>query len=212
VTNKELDKNAARRLAIIRHAQEVTGNVARPAGTTGSARRSSTGGCAGLDSVLAGRRCVNQGGDVAGDVSPLHGDLQSARQNAVNLEHGGGCQTLSFQAGVEALDVLGGEPVQPVFAQPRNDPVADLRRVRGFRVDLRMRRDAMVLSQVSIHCPTVTGRPTPETWPLSRVRSSSRTLRVTAASVRALRCLRSGDPSSLMPTVAQPCHQPSLPR
>jgi transposase len=28
VTDKELDKNAARRLAIIRHAQEVTGNVA----------------------------------------------------------------------------------------------------------------------------------------------------------------------------------------
>jgi transposase-like protein len=29
VTNKELDKNAARRVAIIRHAREVTGNVAR---------------------------------------------------------------------------------------------------------------------------------------------------------------------------------------
>jgi transposase-like protein len=29
VTDKELDKNAARRLAIIRHAREVTGNVAR---------------------------------------------------------------------------------------------------------------------------------------------------------------------------------------
>jgi transposase len=29
VTDKELDKNAARRLAIIRHAQEVTGNVAQ---------------------------------------------------------------------------------------------------------------------------------------------------------------------------------------
>jgi transposase len=28
VTNKELDRNAARRLAIIKHAQEVTGNVA----------------------------------------------------------------------------------------------------------------------------------------------------------------------------------------
>jgi hypothetical protein len=28
VTGKELDKNAARRLAIIRHAREVTGNVA----------------------------------------------------------------------------------------------------------------------------------------------------------------------------------------
>jgi Integrase core domain len=28
VTDKELDRNAARRLAIIRHAQEVTGNVA----------------------------------------------------------------------------------------------------------------------------------------------------------------------------------------
>jgi len=28
VTEKELDKNAARRLAIIRHAQEVSGNVA----------------------------------------------------------------------------------------------------------------------------------------------------------------------------------------
>jgi hypothetical protein len=28
VTDKELDKNAARRLAIIRHAREVTGNVA----------------------------------------------------------------------------------------------------------------------------------------------------------------------------------------
>ncbi len=28
MTDKELDKNAARRLAIIRHAQEVTGNVA----------------------------------------------------------------------------------------------------------------------------------------------------------------------------------------
>jgi hypothetical protein len=28
VTDRELDKNAARRLAIIRHAREVTGNVA----------------------------------------------------------------------------------------------------------------------------------------------------------------------------------------
>lgn len=28
MTDKELDRNAARRLAIIRHAQEVTGNVA----------------------------------------------------------------------------------------------------------------------------------------------------------------------------------------
>jgi hypothetical protein len=28
VTDKELDKNAARHLAIIRHAQEITGNVA----------------------------------------------------------------------------------------------------------------------------------------------------------------------------------------
>jgi transposase-like protein len=28
VTDKELDRNAARRLAIIKHAQEVTGNVA----------------------------------------------------------------------------------------------------------------------------------------------------------------------------------------
>ena len=28
MTDKELDKNAARRLAIIRHAREVTGNVA----------------------------------------------------------------------------------------------------------------------------------------------------------------------------------------
>jgi hypothetical protein len=28
VTDKELDKNAARRLAIIRHAREVIGNVA----------------------------------------------------------------------------------------------------------------------------------------------------------------------------------------
>jgi hypothetical protein len=29
VTDKELDRNAARRLAIIRHAEEVTGNVAK---------------------------------------------------------------------------------------------------------------------------------------------------------------------------------------
>jgi hypothetical protein len=29
VTDKELDRNAARRLAIIRHADEVTGNVAK---------------------------------------------------------------------------------------------------------------------------------------------------------------------------------------
>lgn len=28
MTKKELDRNAARRLAVIRHAQEVTGNVA----------------------------------------------------------------------------------------------------------------------------------------------------------------------------------------
>ena len=49
-----------------------------------------------LDFVVAGRRGVNQGGDVAGDVSALHGDLQSARQDAVNLEHGGGRQALGF--------------------------------------------------------------------------------------------------------------------
>jgi len=65
-----------------------------------------------LNLVVAGRRGVNQGGDIAGDVSALHGDLQSTRQDAVNLEHRGGCQAFSFQAGVEALDVLGGEPVR----------------------------------------------------------------------------------------------------
>src|SRR5262249_44492900 len=83
-----------------------------------------------FDFVGAGRRGVNQGGDVAGDVSALHGDLQSARQDAVYLEHGGGCQALRFQAGVEALDVLRSEPVQVMLAEPGNDPVADLRRVR----------------------------------------------------------------------------------
>ena len=86
-----------------------------------------------LDFVVAGRRGVDQGGNVAGGVAALHGDLQSARQYAVDLEHGGGCQALGFQPSVEALDVLRSEPVQTVLAQPRNDPVADLRRVRSFQ-------------------------------------------------------------------------------
>jgi transposase-like protein len=56
VTDKELDKNAARRLAIIRHAQEVTGNVAMTCRYYGISRqvfyrwlrRYETGGLAGL--------------------------------------------------------------------------------------------------------------------------------------------------------------------
>jgi len=47
VTDKELDKNAARRLAIIRHAQEVTGNVAltcRYYGIRGRGERVAVGG------------------------------------------------------------------------------------------------------------------------------------------------------------------------
>jgi hypothetical protein len=51
----------------------------------------------------------------------------------VNLKHGSGCRALGFQAGVEALDVLGGEPVQAVFAEAGNDPVADPWCVRGFK-------------------------------------------------------------------------------
>jgi hypothetical protein len=46
VTDKELDRNAARRLAIIKHAEQVTGNVALTCRTTGSAGRRSTAGTA----------------------------------------------------------------------------------------------------------------------------------------------------------------------
>jgi hypothetical protein len=46
VTDKELNRNAARRLAIIKHAEEVTGNVALTCRYYGSAGKSSTPGCA----------------------------------------------------------------------------------------------------------------------------------------------------------------------
>ncbi len=41
MTNKELDKNAASRLAIIHHAQEVSGNVAMTCRYYGISRRPS---------------------------------------------------------------------------------------------------------------------------------------------------------------------------
>lgn len=41
-----------------------------------------------LDFVVAGRGSIDQGGDVARHVAALHGDLQGAGQDAVNLEHG----------------------------------------------------------------------------------------------------------------------------
>ena len=44
MTERERDRNAARRLAIIRHAQEVTGNVSKTCGTTGSPGRPTTSG------------------------------------------------------------------------------------------------------------------------------------------------------------------------
>jgi hypothetical protein len=55
MTEQELAGGAARRLAIIRHAQEVTGNVSLPAGTTGSPTRPTASGFA------ATRRAVSRG-------------------------------------------------------------------------------------------------------------------------------------------------------
>jgi hypothetical protein len=46
VNERQLDKNAAKRLAIIRHAREVTGNVALTCRYYGISRRSSTSGIA----------------------------------------------------------------------------------------------------------------------------------------------------------------------
>ena len=60
MTDKELGRNAARRLAIIRHAQEVTGNVALTCRYYGIAGRCSPGGCTatrpqGLQACVTGR-------------------------------------------------------------------------------------------------------------------------------------------------------------
>jgi hypothetical protein len=45
MTEREVSRNAARRLSIIRHAEEVTGNVSlRPVGISGSPAKLSTSG------------------------------------------------------------------------------------------------------------------------------------------------------------------------
>src|SRR5215472_2884273 len=86
-----------------------------------------------FDFVVTGGGGINEGGYVARDISALHGDLEGAGQDAVNLEHSSRRQTLGFQPCVEALDVLRGEPVQAMLAKAGDDSVADLRRVGCFQ-------------------------------------------------------------------------------
>jgi hypothetical protein len=63
------------------------------------------------------------------------------------------------------------------------------------------RSGAMSVRYVRIHCVTVGTRPGLLVVPTSRLASSSRTLRVTSASVLPVRWRRSGFPSGRMPMV-----------
>jgi hypothetical protein len=45
MTEAELERRARRRLAVLRHVEEVSGNVAPRAATTGSAGSATTAGC-----------------------------------------------------------------------------------------------------------------------------------------------------------------------
>jgi hypothetical protein len=64
-------------------------------------------------------------------------------------------------------------------------------------------------SQPGRRAHRVSGLPALPALPESRLRSSWRTLLVTSDSVLPLRWRRSGEPSSLVPTVTQPCQRPS---
>ena len=72
-----------------------------------------------LDLVVAGRGGVNERSHIASDISALHGNFQGTGEDAVNLEHGSWCQALSFQPGIEALDVFGSKPVQTMLAKAK---------------------------------------------------------------------------------------------
>ena len=105
--------------------------------------------------------------------------------------------------------MLGLEPVEPVPAELRDDPSPHLRLIGAVQGAWQTVRGVIVVSHVWSQSATVSGVPALPALPASRLLSSSRTLRVTSASVKPIWCLRSGDPSSLMPSVTQPCHHPS---
>ena len=70
-----------------------------------------------LDLLRLCERGVHQCRDVAGDVTALDRDLRGARQDPVDLQHCRRCQALGVEVSVEALQMLGREPVEAVPAQ-----------------------------------------------------------------------------------------------
>ena len=77
-------------------------------------------------SLFAGRRVDEQGNVVAG-LAAFPGDLQGAGQDPVDLQDGVRLELLPGEPGVEGVQVLGLEAVEPVPAELGDDPPADLR-------------------------------------------------------------------------------------
>nr|WP_236835557.1 hypothetical protein [Blastococcus sp. KM273129] len=74
-------------------------------------------------------RWVDEGGDVAGNVSALDGDGERPRQDAVMAQHGGGGVAGVEERGVELVEVLGAQPVEAVPADAGDEVLADRRLV-----------------------------------------------------------------------------------
>ena len=112
---------------------------------------------------------------------------------------------------VELLEVLRADLVDPMLAETEDEVLLHRRAVRAVRLVLD-RRPRDVLQPMRE--PRLDGhaRPAFRVVPASRSLSNARTAAMTSASVRACRCLRSGEPSSFTPTVTRPCHIPSPPR
>nr|WP_218122273.1 hypothetical protein [Blastococcus aurantiacus] len=77
--------------------------------------------------ALGGR--VDEGGDVARDVSALDGDGEGPGQDAVVAQHGGGGVAVVQQGGVELVEVLRPQPVEAVPADAGDQVLADGRLV-----------------------------------------------------------------------------------
>ena len=111
MTDRELDRRAAHRLAVIRHAQEVTGNVsARRAATTGSPGRPTTSGC---------------GGTRAGGLAALR-DGSSTAAHEPERHPGGGRGQDRLPAPDLPLRAAQDRDVPQAVPRPRAQPVGDL--------------------------------------------------------------------------------------
>ena len=92
--------------------------------------------------VLADWR-VHKGCDIDGYLAALPGDLERARDDAVDLDNRVGLEALSGEIGVEDVEMLRLQPVEAMLAELRNDPVPYFRLVGAVQGSLRRsaRRD-----------------------------------------------------------------------